>query len=183
MKNKSVALILIVAFLSSGCATSPDKIRATYVSPLQYYGLSCEQIREEMIRVSAKVGEVTGVQQSEATKDAWAMGVGLILFWPALFFLMGSDKKAELGRLKGEYEALETVAIRKNCGFAAELEKAREEHKKPEAPSKETKEEAPPPEAKPAEVTEPKPSPEGAKEEVKPEPEEKTDISTQNPVD
>jgi len=155
MKNKSVALILIAALLSSGCATAPHKISASYVSPLQYYGLSCEQIQQEMMRVSAKVGEVSGVQKGEATKDAWAMGVGLILFWPALFFLMGSDKKEELARLKGEYVALEQAAIHNNCGFVAELEKAREEYKKPEQ----------------------------KKEQDKKEPEEKTDISTQNPVD
>lgn len=39
------------------------------------------------------------------------MGVGLVLFWPALFFLAGDDQKEELARLKGEYEALEKASI------------------------------------------------------------------------
>jgi hypothetical protein len=45
------------------------------------------------------------------------MAVGMILFWPALFFLEGGDgpQAAEYGRLKGERDALERVAIQKKC--------------------------------------------------------------------
>ena len=43
------------------------------------------------------------------------MGVGLFLFWPALFFLAGEDKEDELAQLKGEMEALEEAAIDKKC--------------------------------------------------------------------
>ena len=128
MIQKSVVLILIVSLLS-GCATSPGRISAIYVSPLQYSSLSCEQIQQEMVRVSAKVREIAGIQQRKANKDAFALTIGLIIFWPALFFMMGGDKKQELARLKGEYEALEQAAIRNNCGFVGELEKAREEEK------------------------------------------------------
>ncbi len=44
--------------------------------------------------------------------------VGVVIFWPALFFI-GGDKgnAAELGRLKGEMEAVEQAATRKNCGI------------------------------------------------------------------
>jgi len=34
---------------------------------------------------------------------------------------MSDDKKEEIARLKGEYEALESVAVRKSCSFVAEL--------------------------------------------------------------
>jgi hypothetical protein len=47
------------------------------------------------------------------------MGVGLVLLWPALFFLAGDDQKKQLASLKGEYEALHQAAIRQDCGFAA----------------------------------------------------------------
>jgi hypothetical protein len=43
------------------------------------------------------------------------MGVGLFLFWPALFLLSESDHREELGRLRGEYEALQQAAIEKQC--------------------------------------------------------------------
>ena len=119
MKNntrmiKAVSTLLILTFLAA-CAKQPDKISASYVSPLQYQGYTCNQIDLELTRVTKAVAEVTGQQQKEADKDAVAMGVGLILFWPALFFLIGEDKKEELARLKGEYQALQDIAKQKEC--------------------------------------------------------------------
>jgi len=103
------------------CAKNPDKISAKYVSPLQYEHLDCEQIRLEIQRVNRRISEVSGVQRKERRQDSVATGVGIVLFWPTLFFLMGGDKKDDLARLKGEYEALQTVAIQKKCSFAAEM--------------------------------------------------------------
>ncbi len=124
-KNRPLCAIVISTLILSACTSNASKISATYVSPLTYQDMSCRQIRGEIDRVSRKVQEVTGVQNKEAEKDAWAMGVGLVLFWPALFFLMGDDKKEELRRLKGEYEALEQTAIKNNCGYVKELQKAK----------------------------------------------------------
>ncbi len=119
MKNntrmiRAVSTLLILTFLTA-CATPPDKISASYVSPLQYQGYTCNQIDQELTRVTKAVSEVTGQQQKEASKDALAMGIGLILFWPALFFLIGEDKKEELARLKGEYRALHDISKQKEC--------------------------------------------------------------------
>ena len=88
----------------------------------------------ELERVSARVFEVTGKQQNAADGDAVATGVGVVLFWPALFFLAGSDHADELGRLKGENDALERVAIEKKCDISSVLaaNKAREEAKRAE---------------------------------------------------
>lgn len=126
-----VAALAACAVAMSGCATSPDKVSAQYVSPLQYGNLSCDQIREEMVRVSAHVREVAGVQQRKHNNDAVAMGVGLVLFWPALFFMVGGDKKEELGRLKGEYDALDQAAIQKDCPVAKEVAEEKAAAKKP----------------------------------------------------
>lgn len=141
-----VLLFGIFALVLSGCAQSSDKIQASYVSPLQYQSFSCRQLSGEMARVSRKVSEVSGVQDKQASNDSAAMGVGLIIFWPALFFLIGEDQKAELSRLKGEYDALEQTAIQKDCGFvdgmqkqrkaAQEAQKAQEEAAKIEASKK-----------------------------------------------
>jgi len=92
---------------------------------MQYQSYSCNQIRMEMQRVGRRVNDVAGIQDSEATKDSVAMGVGLVLFWPALFFMIGQDKEQELSRLKGEFEALEQAAIQKECSVANELSEAR----------------------------------------------------------
>lgn len=111
------------SFALTGCAKSSKNIQAAYVSPLQYQDYSCKQIGMEISRVSRKVSEISGQQDKQASNDAVAMGVGLVIFWPALFFLIGDDKKEEIARLKGEYDALEQAAIQKNCSIAKDIEK------------------------------------------------------------
>lgn len=108
------------------CASRPENISAAYVSPLQYQSYNCNQIQMEMSRVARRVNEITGVQDSQATKDSVALGVGLVLFWPALFFMIGKDKEEELSRLKGEYEALEQAAIQKECDVSKQIQEVRE---------------------------------------------------------
>jgi hypothetical protein len=109
---------IVVASVLSACASNPDNITATYVSPGQYNSYSCSQLREEASRVSVRAAQITGAQSSKATSDAVVMGAGLILFWPALFFLKGDGTTAaEVARLKGEMEAVEHASIQKKCGI------------------------------------------------------------------
>lgn len=127
MKISKLAAGLAATAILSACASSPDKISGTYVSPIQYSGYDCDQVRMEMTRISAKVNEVAGHQKRQASNDAVAMGVGLVLFWPALFFLAGgNDRKEELAGLKGQYDALTQVAIEKKCPVVQEMEAARQ---------------------------------------------------------
>tara|TARA_B100000508_G_C11300150_1_gene199460 strand:- start:113 stop:556 length:444 start_codon:yes stop_codon:yes gene_type:complete len=125
--KKTILSACILGLTLSGCAKSSKNIQATYVSPLQYQSYSCKQLEMEIGRVSRRVSEISGQQDSQATGDAVAMGVGLVLFWPALFFLIGDDKKEEIGRLKGEYDALEQSAIQKNCSVAKTIQKQKAE--------------------------------------------------------
>ena len=106
----------LTALLVAGCASSSSEISASYVSPLQYQHLTCQQIAAEAERVSRRASEVAGVQDSKKTSDAWATAGAIVLFWPAAFFVKGDgNTAAELGRLKGEFEALEKISIEKNC--------------------------------------------------------------------
>ncbi len=122
---KSVTNVLfttVLAGLLMGCATQPKDLPTAYVSPLQYKDYSCDQISMEMSRVSRKVNELRGVLKEDASNDTAQMAIGLIIFWPALFFLEGGDgaDAAEFSRLKGEFEALEQVSIQKSCGIQVE---------------------------------------------------------------
>lgn len=99
----------------TGCASKARNIPATYTSPLQYQGYNCQQIGSAFGRFERKISEVHEKKDSTATKDAVAMSVGLVVFWPALFFLPGVEHKEEVGRLKGEFDALESIAIEKDC--------------------------------------------------------------------
>ena len=105
----------------AGCATSPDKVSANYVPPAMYSSYSCDRVKDELLRVQSEVSKVTGQQQRKANNDKLAVGVGVVLFWPALFFLAAGDKKEELANLKGQYDALTVVANEKRCSFASDL--------------------------------------------------------------
>lgn len=112
----SVAIVMAVAV--SGCASRSDTIRASYVSPTMYQSYSCHQLAEEASRVSSRAAQAAGAQDRAATGDAVAMGVALVVFWPALFFIQGDNGNAEeVARLRGEMEAIEQANIRKNCGI------------------------------------------------------------------
>jgi hypothetical protein len=112
------ALVLFGAFALYGCAKRAESVSAAYVSPLVYDSYSCDQIAMEAQRVSLRVQELTGAQNKKATSDAIATGVAVVVFWPAAFLVSGDDAQtAELSRLKGELEALERVAIQKNCAI------------------------------------------------------------------
>lgn len=68
--------------------------------------------------MSSRAIQVTGAQSSKATSDAVAMTVGMVVFWPALFFLKGDGTTAaEVSRLKGEMDAIEQASVRKKCGI------------------------------------------------------------------
>lgn len=112
--RKSLSVALATVILAS-CTTHPDKIAATYVSPTRYASLECSQIDEEFREVQSRVNGLSGDQRRQNRNDKIATGVGIVVFWPALFFLMSDDKKEEIAMLKGEYEALEVAHDRKNC--------------------------------------------------------------------
>ena len=116
MRTRDFFFASTLSFLVAGCASSSSEISATYVSPLQYQHLTCQQLAAEAERVSRRAAEVSGVQDSKRTSDAWATAGAIVLFWPAAFFIKGDgNTAAELGRLKGEFEAIEKASIEKNC--------------------------------------------------------------------
>lgn len=81
--------------------------------------------------LSRRVSELGAHVDKTASDDNAQMAIGLILFWPTLFALDGdTPEAAEYGRLKGEFEALEKAAIKKNCNITVE----RPVIKRPEAP-------------------------------------------------
>ena len=118
MIKQSIA-VAVAAVLLTGCATNPNQIAPSYVSPVLYNNLTCEQLAGEAARVSSAAAAASGVQKTQAGKDAAMVGIGLVLFWPSLFFI-GGDKQsaAEVARLKGEMNAIEAANVQKQCGIA-----------------------------------------------------------------
>lgn len=112
--RKTIVLITSAALTLSACATTPEKITAAPVSPLAYNSLSCAQIGREAARVNNELGIASSEQTKAANNDAAMTAVGLILFWPAVFFIKGGDD-ASVARLKGEANALRQAAVQKGC--------------------------------------------------------------------
>lgn len=116
MSVRSTALVVAVALGVSACASRPDDISAAYVSPLPYQQLSCEQLAAEAQRVSISAAAAAGAQNQQASNDAVATAIGVVVFWPALFLIKGDNAKAgEVARLKGEMQAIEQASIAKQC--------------------------------------------------------------------
>ena len=116
---KNLVFIAVLTGLFVGCATQPKKIQTQYVSPLIYKDHDCDQLAFEQYRIERRTTELYTSLKNEANADSWQMGIGLVLFWPALFFLEGGDgpEAAEYSRLKGEYEALSDVSVMKKCAI------------------------------------------------------------------
>lgn len=119
MRKAPILLATLAASLVlSACARNPDRISATYSSPLQYDNYNCSQLSAEGARLSAQAAKLSGVQQKRATGDAVATGVAVVLFWPALFFIKGDkENAANLAQVRGQMNALEQAAIAKQCGI------------------------------------------------------------------
>src|SRR5689334_2364140 len=114
--RKLVALLTVLSL--AGCASKAADIAPSYVSPMTYDSYTCPQLAAEAQRVSAAAAAASGQQDSQATKDAVATTVGVIIFWPTLF-LIGGDKQnaAQLAQLKGQMDAIEQASIQKQCGI------------------------------------------------------------------
>ena len=114
--KKTTAAILACTLAISACSTSSKKISATYITPTQYHNYDCDQLASETQRLHPRITQLGARLDEAASNDAALMGVGMILFWPALFALGGTkEQEAGYGRLKGEYEAIQQAAIAKKC--------------------------------------------------------------------
>ena len=116
MRLKITTLALFLLFIVTGCATSPNEMTASYVSPLIYQSFDCQQLVMESDRVSRRVQSMHAKLSEKESDDSAKMAVGLILFWPALFFLDGDEDGAiEYKRLMGESDAVHQAAVAKKC--------------------------------------------------------------------
>lgn len=119
IKKVVMSIFMSGALFLSSCASPPGEIRPAYVSPLLYLQYDCDQIAMEMERVSRRLNEVHSAVLQRRNKDSKNMAIGMILFFPSLFYIKGDGPEAvEFARLQGEMESLEKVAIQKKCDLS-----------------------------------------------------------------
>ena len=112
--TRTIPAILAATALSA-CATAPENIQASYVSPTAYSGLSCSQLNAEAARIDSRLRAVTDRQTTAANNDAAMTAVALLVFWPAAFAIQGDDNGPEIARLRGEAEAVQARAVAQGC--------------------------------------------------------------------
>ena len=118
MKMQKIAASLLLVTIVAGCSTAAKDITPASVSPVMYANYDCDQVRLELMRVSTEVNTMTGKLDKNRENDNMATTAGIILFWPALFFLGGTkEQEARYAQLKGEYNALEQTSILKKCSL------------------------------------------------------------------
>jgi hypothetical protein len=114
--NMRYFLIPSILLCLTGCATSSSDVVAASISIEPYMKMSCQELIEDRRRIETTAKEVAQVQDKNASSDAGVVA-GAILLSPV--FLLGrsgnSGVTAELSRLKGEHDAIETVRRKKSC--------------------------------------------------------------------
>lgn len=114
--KKSIVYVVAACMILSGCATASKDITAAYVSPMQYQSYDCDQLSSETQRIQTRVVQLGGRLDTAASNDKALVGVGVLLFWPALFALGGTkQQEADYARLRGEYDAVQQSAILRKC--------------------------------------------------------------------
>jgi hypothetical protein len=77
--NKFFLLAVMVSF--TGCATSAKNVSPKYVSPVQHQHYNCDKIQHELTECSCTLQQVAAQQGLAVNKDAWTMGVGMVVSW------------------------------------------------------------------------------------------------------
>lgn len=102
--------------LLAGCATRAVDVRPLPADPADFQAWSCTRLYDEMDRVQQRAVELSWIVDERAGQHVVALGIGLMVFWPALLAMRpDGEESAELARLKGRYEAVHTAAQRNGC--------------------------------------------------------------------
>jgi hypothetical protein len=117
---RKLGIVLLGAALG-GCASSSAEITPAYISPVIYQGYTCQQLALEAQAVSTRAASLSGVQDSQRTKDQWTTAAAVVVFWPAAFLVSGDKQTAaELAQMKGQMVAIEQASIAKKCDIKFE---------------------------------------------------------------
>ena len=103
------------AFLA-GCATRAADVAPAAVSPLEFSTWDCTRIDDERDKVQQRAADLAWSVDQHVANNILALGVGAVVFWPAMLALRGDGPEAaDLARLKGRHEALGAAAHDKAC--------------------------------------------------------------------
>lgn len=107
-------LAIFAALAVSGCGGgSANPIATREVGDRD---LDCDEIEAEVVDLDARSRRLLGEKSGKTGKNVAVGVVGLILFWPALFFLDLSDaEKEEAQAMQDRMRHLQRIANKKDC--------------------------------------------------------------------
>ena len=109
----------LLAVALASCATRAVDVAPAAANPADFAAWDCARIDDEQDAVQQRAADVAYAVDERAGNNIMALGVGLTVFWPALFAMRPAGLEAEdLARLKGRYETLKTVSSLKGCPAA-----------------------------------------------------------------
>jgi len=107
---RSIVLLPLVAL--AACAPTPESIQPAYVSEVPYQSWSCQQLGEELGRLSNALSTASGQQNTARSNDV----VGVIFLGLPVGSMSGQSIAPQIARYKGEQEAVNKALIRNSCG-------------------------------------------------------------------
>jgi hypothetical protein len=107
---------LSISVLITSCASNPAALGDSFVSPSIYNSYDCEQISTEMMRYTAEVSKLEGLQMKLYSSDQMKGWVGTLLLWPLLLFIKGDGAIAsQLKTAEGTLKALQQKNTELKC--------------------------------------------------------------------
>ena len=100
----------LAVLVTTGCATRPESISASFVSHEKYMGQDCTQLSLQLSEVRSQLAKFSSLQDSKANVDAATVFFVLV---PAS--KLSGDHAGDVAKFKGEVEAVETALIKTGC--------------------------------------------------------------------
>ncbi|MDO9073400.1 MAG: hypothetical protein Q7U73_09045 [Rubrivivax sp.] len=115
------ALAATLVACLAGCATRAVDVRPLPANPAEFIAWDCNRIDDESDLVQQRATDLAWTVDERVGNNILALGVGVTVFWPALFAMRPDGlEAADLARLKGRYEALAVASRNKGCPPPAE---------------------------------------------------------------
>jgi hypothetical protein len=118
---KAIQTVLALASLATivGCSSAPkaNEVSAAYVPAGYYANMTCDQLIAEAEAVRRSVPALEEAVNKHRSQQTGVEVVTWILFWPAALMLdKGEGTSNQLGKAKGEIEAIGLAMRTKRCG-------------------------------------------------------------------
>ena len=109
----SLRLTILPGLLAvAACAAAPESIQATFVPETPFLAMSCEQLGAEQARLAMSLQQNSTQQRNARTNDT----LGVLFVGLPLSSMSGSNVAGTIAQQRGMQEAMQRVAVQKNCG-------------------------------------------------------------------